>query len=451
METAIDGMQNTFLELHESAMKCLSKSGNPQDGETLKGLTERFLSLAKGALGSAEGVESPEEDAEGESINEEDHPQSRAKRRRSRDERDPESGGMQMNGTPGYGGYEVSYARQGNSRDSFDSSGSQNRSGGNGNGRSGATDHLNSASTYGGSYASSSPESGYESYIQPSPPTSMPSQFQQEGTVPYSYSYHETSFSRRLHRATLEHAYYMLTSPDADPRDVARMFAYTFCYVSKEDVVRVVTRLLNTTVKESLHVRDYPELVPKFGRADVVEEYIKNVNMQYSQDILEGEDQEEYALRQEARKYMLEMGLDQKFLRPDEVEKYIMELGILTTPDSSPLIDPNLMGVEKPSQSPSPPQPSSGKLPLMVVPEGTTDYLTASTMATPEYLRSPMHGVSAPSGDPRALQKKLSPFEPDHHHHQHSRNADSIKKAVDLDVFVNRTAPTYVLPAVSCR
>jgi hypothetical protein len=224
------------------------------------------------------------------------------------------------------------------------------------------------------------------------------------------------------------------------------MFAYTFCYVSKEDVISVVTRLLNTTTKESLHVRDYPELVPKVGRADMVEEYLKNVTAQYSQDILEGEGQEEYALRQEARKLMLEMGPDQKFLRPDEVEKYIMELGILTCSNSS-LIDPNLVDAEK-TQEPG------GHI---EVPEGTTDYLTANTMTTPEYLRSPIHGV--PTGlalDARTLQKKLSPFESDHPRPVDTRNPsgvlEGVKKTVDLDIFVNRiTTPACLLPAVSCR
>ncbi|CUS15240.1 unnamed protein product [Tuber aestivum] len=476
LETAIDGMQSTFLELHESAMKCLSKSNDAQTlgyGTNLKELTERFLSLAKGALGSSEGADSHDDEGEGENNGEDNS--ARAKRRRSRDEDGgPGSGGMQANGPNGvasYGGYEVSYTRQNNSRDSFNNNnGSQSRSSGNGNGngRSDATmGHMDSSPTpnpYSDAYISSSPESGYANYVQPNNnPLQAAAQFRQEGPLAYegfSYSFHETNFSRRLHRAALEHAHFMLTSPNADPQEVARMFAYTFCYLSKADVIRVVNRLLNTTTKESLNIRDYPEILPKSVRPEVMEAYLSNSDTSVFTDGLAGEDMKDFDLRLEAKKTMLKMGIDQKFLRPDEVEKYIMELGILTSnrqQQQSHLIDPSLVETSKPRSSP---QQLLKQTPE--VPEGSTDYLTANRMATPSYL---IHPVATPSPSPTpsppanaresrspsssphlTMEKKLRLF--DTHSPPTARDEldtptstnvlEGVKKNIDIDVFVNQ-------------
>ena len=469
-------MQSTFLELHESAMKCLSKSNDPQTlgyGTNLKELTERFLSLSKGALGSSEGADSHDEEGEGEN-NDEGHSGAAAKRRRSRDEDGgPESGGMQTNapnGVTSYGGYEVSYTRQSNSRDSFNNNnGSQSR--GNGSGRSEATTgRMGSSPTsnhYSDPYISSSPESGYATYVQPNNNSLQTAvQFHQDGPLPYegfTYSYHETSFSRRLHRAALEHAHYMLTSPNADPQEVARMFAYTFCYLSKADVIRVVNRLLNTTTKESLHIRDYPEILPKGIRPEVMEAYLSNPDTSVFTDGLTSEDMKDFDLRLEAKKMMLKMGINQKFLRPDEVEKYIIELGILTSShqQQSHLIDPNLVETSKVR---SPPQQQPER--TLEVPEGSTDYLTANRMATPSYLIHPA-ATPSPSSPPSAkaresrspsssphltLEKKLRffnshspPTARDELDTPTSTNVlEGVKKNFDIDVFVNRMcSPTH--------
>ncbi|PWW76462.1 hypothetical protein C7212DRAFT_363300 [Tuber magnatum] len=463
LENAIDGMQSTFLELHESAMKCLSKSNDAQNlgyGTNLKELTERFLSLAKGALGSSEGADSHDDEGEGEN-NGEGGSGARSKRRRSRDEDGgPASGGMQTNGPNGvasYGGYEVSYTRQNNSRDSFNNNnGSQSRN--NGDGRSDATTgHMDSSPTsnpYSDACLSSSPESGYANYVQPNNnPLQAATQFRQEGPLIYegfSYSFHETSLSRRLHRAALEHAHFMLTSPNANPQEVARMFAYTFCYLSKADVIRVVNRLLNTTTKDSLDIRDYPEILPKGVRPEVMEAYLCNSDTSVFTDGLTGEDMKDFDIRLEAKKAMLKMGINQKFLRPDEVEKYIMELGILNSnrhqQQQSHLIDPSLVETGKTrSSSQQLPKQNPG------VPEGSTDYLTANRMATPSYLVHPAVTPS-PSSSPSAnaresrspslsphvtMEKKLGLFGT-HSPPTPTNVLGGVKKNIDIDVFVNR-------------
>ena len=241
------------------------------------------------------------------------------------------------------------------------------------------------------------------------------------------------------------------------------MFAYTFCYLSKADVIRVVNRLLNTTTKESLHIRDYPEILPKGVRPEAMEAYLSNPDTSVFADGLTGEDMKDFDLRLEAKKMMLKMGINQKFLRPDEVEKYIMELGILTSnhQQQSHLIDPSLVEAGKNRSSPKQ-QPER----TLEVPEASTDYLTASRMATPSYLIHPVTtpppsssssskgGESpSPSSSPHlTLEKKLRLF------NTHSPPAardeldtptstnvlEGVKKNFDIDVFVNRMcSPTH--------
>ena len=102
------------------------------------------------------------------------------------------------------------------------------------------------------------------------------------------------------------------------------------------------------------------------------------------------------------------MGINQKFLRPDEVEKYIMELGILTSnqQQQSHLVDPSLVEAGKNRSSPKQ-QPER----TLEVPEASTDYLTANRMATPSYL---IHPVTTPLPHPHPHRKaeNLHPHHP---------------------------------------
>lgn len=365
-------MQTTFLELHDSAMNCLSK--NPDIaavsfGNNLKDLTERFLGLAKGALGSSEGAESADEDAEGESINEEENGGIRSKRRRSRDDGSPGSGGMQGGGgggggggaLPSYGGYQVSYSREnGNgrgSRSSYDNSGNQNRSAGGGSGRNNTmTTNSPLSSNFHLLYSSafSECERARELVQNPSMGLSYPAQFKRDnplgvdgfsGMDAFSYSYHEASFARRLHRAGLEHAHMMLSSPSPDERELARLFAYTFCYVSKERALETITKLLRTSPKDSLDPNDYPEfsrtLEKPLGYADLLR---RNGGLK-ADEKFEDVHPADVDLSHEARTMIVKLGINLKYLGPTEVEQYIKDLGILTTTDTS-VVDPDLMDVD---------------------------------------------------------------------------------------------------------
>lgn len=467
-------MQTTFLELHDSAMNCLSKN---QDiaavsfGNNLKNLTERFLGLAKGALGSSDGAESGDEDAEGESINEEENGASRSKRRRSRDDGSPGSGGMQGGGgvggsVPSYGGYQVSYSREnGNgrgSRSSYDNSGNQNRSAGGASGRNNTMTtnsplSLNSRELY--SFGSSEGERGGKR-MQISPIGLPYSQYSHDGPLgigafsgldAYSYSYHETSFSRRLHRAGLEHAHRMLTSPNADQREVARLFAYTFCYSTKEKALEVISGLLRANSKDSLDPNDYPEFSRVISKPLGYSDFAQG----HGGDVPENVDPAcggTVDLSQEARTMLVKLGISLKYLGPIEVEQYIKDLGILTTTDSS-VVDPDLMDVDKgpgSSQksrttspvlrpkvaSPSPSQrggfTSATVMSLEYPPQDHSGYDLTRFKTTKSSTKS---STKSPTESPTKSSTK-SPTEPPTK--SSTKVLEGVKKYVDLDVFVKR-------------
>jgi len=307
LENAIENMQATVLELHEFAMKCAQKNEEREiSTETIRNLTERFMAQSKGALGA-----DSESLGEGEDTHDDGSHGDRNERPRSRDDGGPTSGSTSMGGAPPWGGYQLSYTRGPSHEDTTYN-----------NGTSGST----SRSTY---ESMPQDQNSFNGYIDqpvlsfyPSPPPISP---ELEG--PSSYSLNETSFSRRLHRKALENAYRLLTSPTADQSDVARTFAYTFCYATRQDIINSVTRLLRAGTNESLSPCDYPELQffpprPLNSYDDILQAYQDKARM----DVLGASNS---SLRAEAYKQLLKLGVGNKFLRPDDVENVLIENGIL--------------------------------------------------------------------------------------------------------------------------
>lgn len=479
-------MQTTFLELHDSAMNCLSK--NPDIaavsfGNNLKDLTERFLGLAKGALGSSEGAESGDEDAEGESINEEENGGARSKRRRSRDDGSPGSGGMQGGGggvggaVSSYGGYQVSYSREnGNgrgSRSSYDNSGNQNRSAGGGSGRNNTmTTNSPLSSNSHDLYSSGSSESerAARELAQNSPmgfPYPLAPQYKQDnplgvdgfnGMDAFSYSYQETNFSRRLHRAGLEHAQMMLSSPNPDEPELARLFAYTFCYVSKEKALETVTKLLRINTRDSLDPNNYPEFSRTLERPLVYGDLTRKHESLKTGDVHPASGDEGSAdLSHEARAMIVKLGINLKYLGPDEVEQYITDLGILTTTNTS-VVDPDLMDVDMelggPRQKSQPISPTATKpttpptvpvlRPDILNPTSPEGGFTSATVMSLEYPTPSFEGQRKHNS--ARFDKHAQPAAMVEANTKSSAKVlEGVKKYVDLDVFVKRMPP-FLLP-----
>jgi hypothetical protein len=71
-----------------------------------------------------------------------------------------------------------------------------------------------------------------------------------KATQPYTYSFQETTFSRRLHRLCLERAFRNLTAPDIDPDYLTRAFRFTFCFSNKKSMLIRFQELLKRKAGE---------------------------------------------------------------------------------------------------------------------------------------------------------------------------------------------------------
>ncbi|TEY32855.1 hypothetical protein BOTCAL_0711g00040 [Botryotinia calthae] len=76
--------------------------------------------------------------------------------------------------------------------------------------------------------------------------------------LPTTHSYFELSFARRVHRATVEHGYKLLTMPNPPKKRFERAFGYCLQYETKEECIARFQRVLNNSSKESLHEWRYP-------------------------------------------------------------------------------------------------------------------------------------------------------------------------------------------------
>lgn len=50
----------------------------------------------------------------------------------------------------------------------------------------------------------------------------------------YTYSFQETTFARRLHRASIERGFRLLTNPMADQDEISYAFRFTFCFTNRK-------------------------------------------------------------------------------------------------------------------------------------------------------------------------------------------------------------------------
>lgn len=72
---------------------------------------------------------------------------------------------------------------------------------------------------------------------------------------PSTYSFHESSFARRLRRHCAEYGYRLLTDPSTDPEDLKRIYRFSFCYKNKEALIdrfwKVITSSSSTASSTS--------------------------------------------------------------------------------------------------------------------------------------------------------------------------------------------------------
>jgi len=74
-----------------------------------------------------------------------------------------------------------------------------------------------------------------------------------------TYSFQETTFGRRLLRASYENAFRCLTMEDPPQREINRL-RYTLCYGPPKAIAEKISQLLGRSTKESLETWDFPLL-----------------------------------------------------------------------------------------------------------------------------------------------------------------------------------------------
>lgn len=79
-----------------------------------------------------------------------------------------------------------------------------------------------------------------------------------KASVPYTYSFQETTFARRLHRLCLERAFRVLTNPDIDPEYIKRAFRFTFSFSNRKRMLARFQELLKRKAGESLENWNVP-------------------------------------------------------------------------------------------------------------------------------------------------------------------------------------------------
>lgn len=285
----MEAMQSTFFEMHSSAMDFIKELDSPAQQEAYSAIlrtgAERFVAVARGAIGQDSGDSLGEEDTG------DDQPHSR-QRPRSRDDGGPASGGTSNNTSmPSWGGYQIAYGRD-PQQEAYD--------------------------TQQGGSTSSSSRATYETPAQDPIDNIFYQNFNlfpaiRQELDPVSYSFQESSFSRRLHRACLESAHHLLSTASAHQHEVSKTFAYSRCYASREEILSTITRMLRGGATDPLNPSAYAETGPAVS------------NEAY-----------EISLRASmGRKQLAMLGITDKFLKPVDVEQRLVEKGLQADIDAS--------------------------------------------------------------------------------------------------------------------
>lgn len=78
------------------------------------------------------------------------------------------------------------------------------------------------------------------------------------GSIPITYSFHETTFSRRLHRYSLEYAYRLFIDSRSDPIVTYRIFRLVPCMRDKSKMLPYFRKLVRAGVEDALEIPSLP-------------------------------------------------------------------------------------------------------------------------------------------------------------------------------------------------
>lgn len=72
--------------------------------------------------------------------------------------------------------------------------------------------------------------------------------------LPTSYSHYETSFVRRLIRASIEESYRLLMNPGSRPEDLQRLCTFAFCFIKAPRILQLFQDVMTRTARDNLEV-----------------------------------------------------------------------------------------------------------------------------------------------------------------------------------------------------
>lgn len=248
LERTIDKMNKSFLEFHDNAIDSGLVISKPNLAQILKATTEVFVSLAK--------IASIDSDHEGEAANIAELENANKEHSSTAPEYEQFDQSQEAAGNNYQLGYELTFSgNDGSDRDMEElpqyvptdtsTSGTLVET----------TDSLKEwsfLSNYQQLNAEVSvPTFDFESLL---PPIEKPL----KASVPYTYSFQETSFARRLHRLCLERAFRLLTNPQVDQEYIKRAFRFSFSFSNRRRMTARFQELLKRKAGESLENWNVP-------------------------------------------------------------------------------------------------------------------------------------------------------------------------------------------------
>ena len=201
--------------------------------------------------------------------------------------------------------------------------------------------------------------------------------------APFTYSFQESTFARRLHRASIERGYSILTSPNSSKEEISRIFALCFYYSDVPGILYRTGQILKRSCNESLDNWAAPFLHlggagTHYPRLDAEGNNILLSNMRPIGPQLQPRPQTPPPRDIPTEQLLLLIGWDGVWLDPNDVEQYLrtekglrvdghsmmaeMEVPLDTdptgiSPDPGSLTDSSMNNVGTFSSSVHPPSP----------------------------------------------------------------------------------------------
>lgn len=205
-----------------------------------------------------------------------------------------------------------------------------------------------------------------------------------KATQPYTYSFQETTFSRRLHRLCLERAFRNLTSPDIDRDYLTRAFRFTFCFSNKKSMLIRFQELLKRKAGESLENWNVPFFRvggagTHFPRLDEAGRPIYPPNMHSAASVfrpLRWLEVETPRAENTTERMLEAIGYGGDWFDSHDVEEYLKTKGIHLDGTSSFIeIDPSTISLPSLTTSASSPIPDPARSPIQTPSPSVTPHL----------------------------------------------------------------------------